>query len=141
MKRYLALALLVLAGCATSSGPNPAVVRFVVQSIALASTTETIKHQPATKPKFVLTVRYLDALIEAGSSDPVRLQNALTNLYDFDLRSPSGQIVFAEGAMLINFVGREAALQIDTRTNANRYIKPVTLGLRDGIAQAVALSP
>lgn len=139
MKKLIAIVFIaaLVAGCATfPKGDN---LKFIVQSLSLIGTAEAIKHDSKTKKPFELTAKSLDALIAAGSADPVALQNALTNLPVSEFKGPEGQILVAEGAIVITWLTGQ--LQLESKTNVNLYVSPISRGLRDGIKQGLALNP
>ena len=140
-----ALAALVFAsGCA--SLPNgqiaiaghvvdPARVAADVRLVAKQGTRYAVRKEPQSLPYFQAALVVLQANIDAGNYDADTLQAALMGIKVKEIQAPDVADAISAGFELYrNHVADVVAKKLD----ATVYLKPVLVGIRDGIAAGLA---
>jgi hypothetical protein len=141
MKKYITLliasvALLLGQGCASLNGGGDASkeIVFWANTAALLGTQEAIAKNPELRPKFELALASLNALVDAGSTDPLAFRNVLNTLPVKELKSREARIAINLASIAFYRYGQSVAL--DDKSHVASALRAVRDGIRDGLAKS-----
>lgn len=129
--------LLCMTGCAGLQGGNAAgELAFWANTAANIGTQEAVLEHPELRPKFEAALASLNALVDAGSTDPGAFRNVLNSLPVKELKGREARIAINLASIAFYRYGQNVAL--DDKSYVGAALRAVRDGIRDGLGTAAA---
>lgn len=138
MKKYITLliasvALLLGQGCASIGNSNGTQeLAFWANAAANIGTQEALAEHPELRPKFETALASLNALVDAGSTDPLAFRNVLNTLPVKELKTREARIAINLASIAFYRYGQSVAL--DDKSYVGAALRAVRDGIRDALA-------
>lgn len=132
------VALLILAGCTTSSDGTKTLdvarVATIAHSAAHVGTAIYIRNHPETRPMFQASAAALASLDASGDYDPVKFADALATLPIGALQGADGDVYISTFIVVWDAFSAQA-VGMDTTL----WVKPVLKAVRTGMEKALVI--